>query len=399
MKLETRNEMQLTAEDKLILAVAKIHPTADEIMVLDALVVEVTDWEKVCNTLIDRGFAPLFYKKIPLLTNAQHIPEAVQQKLKKTYYLTFSRSALMYEQFYAIMNAFAAAGIDVIPLKGIFLVEWLYQDYGLRQMSDIDLLVRKKDAKKALSVLDEIGFNVIDGIESEMLGGLPDLTHFKPRIKNKVMVELHIKVHHNHVKYKLTPENLFKNSIKVSSKEVTFNAMDFYDLLIHLCLHLDKHFYYQHVQFTSFMDIVNILEIHRNDFKWDVLTNKCKEYNCYDIVIKYILISNTYFNVALPAKIVESKDKYLSDSDKKYFIAYLNGVEIEFRKNSIERHLTNLMSKSVFSTITYGFINVFPEPSYMIKRYKIKYPLLVPAYYIYRWWLAIKDLYSVITKK
>ncbi len=390
--------IELTPEEKLLLAVAKIHPTADELKALDALVIEVIDWEKVCTTLIDRGFAPLFYKKIPLLTNAQHIPDAVQQKLKKTYYLTFSRSALMYEQFYAIMNAFAAAGIDVIPLKGIFLVEWLYQDYGLRQMSDIDLLVRKKDAKKALSVLDEIGFNVYDGVESELVGGQSDRVHYKPRIKANISVEVHEKVHHENETYSISSDHLFKNAVEYTLKDTTVRGLDIYDLLIHLCVHLDKHFNDLNSSMKSFIDIVNLIDTNEN-LDWEQLAQRCKTYKCTDIVFNYILLCNSYFGVKLPQQIL-SKHRIIT-SKEILFLEEVKGLNNKpGNQTSLLSHSNYIKSENTILTkIVYVFRNLFPLPAFMIKKYHIKSLWLVPFYYFYRWWLGIKGVYIVIIKK
>ena len=45
----------------------------------------------------------------------------------------------------------------MIPLKGPALAEALYPDPGLRPFTDLDLLVRREDAARAVALLGEVG--------------------------------------------------------------------------------------------------------------------------------------------------------------------------------------------------------------------------------------------------
>lgn len=142
--------MELKVEDKIILSSINIHPSPIELEQLNGLIPLVEDWNYLISTIIDRGIGPLLFKKLPLLTNSLLIPESVKLKLQQVYYRTFSRSAFLYEHFRKIAEAFISQEISVIALKGIYLSEWLYQDIGLRQFSDIDLLVKEEDGDKCL---------------------------------------------------------------------------------------------------------------------------------------------------------------------------------------------------------------------------------------------------------
>jgi len=41
-----------------------------------------------------------------------------------------------------------------------------------------------------------------------------------------------------------------------------------------------------------------------------------------------------------------------------------------------------------------AWVNVFPTPAYMRQRYGIRYPLLAPFYYPYRWLLGLRGLFT-----
>ena len=99
----------------------------------------------------------------------------------KKYYLS---SFLLHEQFLKIKNiitsTFNQAHIDHVYLKGIVL-ENIYPDKNLRLHGDIDLLVRKNELNKAISLLKEKGF-ILDGSEAH---------HHICLRYNNIEVELH----------------------------------------------------------------------------------------------------------------------------------------------------------------------------------------------------------------
>ncbi len=49
------------------------------------------------------------------------------------------------------------AGVPVVPVKGIVLARWLYDDVGERGFSDVDLLVRRSDFSTACGALATLG--------------------------------------------------------------------------------------------------------------------------------------------------------------------------------------------------------------------------------------------------
>lgn len=56
------------------------------------------------------------------------------------------------------VKVFAGAGIATMLLKGISYAGWLYADPGERPMSDVDLLVRRRDHARAVTLLVGLGY-------------------------------------------------------------------------------------------------------------------------------------------------------------------------------------------------------------------------------------------------
>jgi len=387
--------MELKPEDRLILSSIKIEPTPAEMEQLNGLILQISDWDYLIKTITDRGIGPLLFKKLPLLSNSPLIPEEIKIKLQQVYYKTFSRSMVLYEHFRKIAEAFDSNEIQVIALKGIYLSEWLYQDIGLRQFSDIDLLVKENDGKKCLAILQKMGYKPCDGSVTKFIGTKTEIIHYAPMVLNAVSVEIHNKLHRSTEEYDLNVDVLWKNAIPATVNNTTVFALNTNDLLIHLCIHLDKHFRGSNVQFTCFNDITNILNKFANKIDWDLFTEACRFYKCEDIVFKYLVLINKYINAPVPDIIILKYDFLLTEKDELLFCKYLSGYIGTF--SAVPTHFGNLKQIDALSDrIRYVRDLLFPPKSFMIPKYKIRNPALVLFYYPYRYFVGLKGFVSYI---
>ncbi len=387
--------MQLTPEDKLILSSVKINPASDDLERLNSLIPQIKDWESLTTNIIDRGIGPLFYKKLPLLSNQEVLPNEVKIKLQQAYYKTLSRSMVLYEAFQKVAKAFTSDGIQVVVLKGIYLSEWLYRDIALRQFSDMDLLVKPEDGEKCIAILKEMGFKPCDASVTEFIGSQTEIIHFAPMVLNDVSVEIHIRLHRKSKDYEIQVSNFIKNAVPVTINQVQVHALQLYDLLIHLCVHLDKHFRGGHIQFTCFNDITNVLDIHADEIDWPTFTVRCRENKCENLVFGYLMLIHKYFNTRLPKNIVQKYGSLLTKGDESLFYGYLQGVF--HKKYHVGTHWQNIRQIKGFGyKARYFWDLIFPPKKFMIQKYHIKNPSLYRFYYPYRYWIGVKGVFKLV---
>lgn len=389
--------MHLTYSDQLILSSVRVHPTAADLERLDALIPLIDDWDYLSRTIIERGIGPLFFNKLSLLSNAAFIPEVAKSNLQQAYFRTLSRSMVLYDAFRRVADAFTLNHIQVVALKGIHLAEWLYGDIGLRQFSDIDLLVKQEDGEQCLNILSELGFVQSGDEVSHLITEKIGIVHYPAMVRNEVSVEIHIDLHHRRNAYSLDVNKIIENSEPLIINKSQVQVMELHDLLIYLCIHLDKHFAGGEVQFTSFSDITNLLDVHAAEIDWPKLESSCKEYNCVDNVYKYLLIAAEYFNAPVPATVTEKYSGCLSAADKELFNRYLNG----FRKKAYgaTTHLKNIAEiKDIGEKLRYLLKVVFPSRKFMTGSYPMKYPSLYWLYYPTRHWKGLKGLWRMVWK-
>lgn len=388
--------MKLTPEDQLILWSVKIEPSTEELKKIDILLAQISDWDYLIKTIVDRGIAPLLYTKLPKLSNANLLPKAAATKLQQAYLITFSRSTVLYEHFRMVANAFAKFNIPIIALKGVYLSENLYQDIGLRQFSDIDLLVKPEDGTKAIAVLSDMGYKPMSFKVSEFVKKNTEVIHYDPMIYNGVSIELHTKLHKDREVYHVNQEHIWQNKMSVTINKIPAYSLGINDLLIHLCIHLDKHFISESVQFTCFNDITNYLEEFSKQIDWIEFVSLCKSYNCEKVVFKYLVLVHDYMNASMPENVYKKYSYCLTENDINIFLNLLGGKSAN---TIVKMYLLNLNSiKGIQNKSKYVFDLLFPPKEFMVQLYKIKHPSSVLFYYPYRYFIGLRGIFNHLFK-
>jgi Uncharacterised nucleotidyltransferase len=93
-----------------------------------------------------------------------------------------------------ILDAAAAAGVVLLPLKGALLADAVYGDAGARPMVDLDLAVRARDLPAAEAALAPLGFRRIFGDDRRHR---PPFAHDLALFDGRQVLELHFRWLHD----------------------------------------------------------------------------------------------------------------------------------------------------------------------------------------------------------
>jgi hypothetical protein len=116
----------------------------------------LTAWEGLPAQAEAHGLVPLLYTH--LQATGVTAPPTIKAEILG-YYMQHAHAAQVRAQVLAdILRRYAAAGIDVLVLKGAALARLVYPQPVLRPMRDLDILVRAEDVYRAYALLPEIGF-------------------------------------------------------------------------------------------------------------------------------------------------------------------------------------------------------------------------------------------------
>ena len=116
------------------------------------------DWTTFLKLSRHSALSPALY----LATKNSHevrLPDEIASSLKSDYMASAFSNAIKLEEFGGIAPALAKEDIDVILLKGIYLLHTVFRGReGARPIGDIDLLIRKECMTEAGRCLESLGY-------------------------------------------------------------------------------------------------------------------------------------------------------------------------------------------------------------------------------------------------
>lgn len=388
--------MQLTSEHKLMLAVVNTDPSEAELQYIDSLLPMVQDWEYTMRLLTQHGSAPLLHVKLPHLANAHCIPPQWVAHVQQVYFKTLSRNMLLYNAFAEAAQALQQAGIKVVGLKGIYLAHTLYDDIALRQLSDIDILVPMEQGQLAVDVLAAMGYVPHDPSVTPFIASQTEIVHYPPMVRAGVSIEVHIRLHRKNEAYALDTAHMMAFATPWQCNGLLLHALSINDLLVHLCVHIDKHFEGGHIQMKCFSDIALLLHKHRASLQWFELVDLCRHHKCERIVFKYLLLTAKCHAVRLPADIFEAYNHLVSPLLCERYMRYFHCEYDE--KFHATTHLANIKQiDNPLKKARYLLELVFPPQSFMLQKYHLQRNGFTRRFwwlwYGYRWWVGVKGLF------
>ncbi len=141
-----------------------------------------------------------------------------------------------------IESGFAAAGVDYAVLKGSTLQALLYKKLFPREYEDVDLLVRRRDVDRALTLLRDIGYHPVGG---RLIRWFLRHAHFHLTLhafaKGYPPIELHWALVDRANLYRVPDEEVIGRIIPIEADGGRFRMLAPEDEFIYLCLHAAKH--------------------------------------------------------------------------------------------------------------------------------------------------------------
>lgn len=409
MKMPTKKKNDIysfSPENRLVLASCNPSPDLNKLW---QAIKDIDDWDKACDKLIKKGVAPLFLHILEknsacimsdnltrilkeINENAiEVVPKVVVAKLKQAYLKTMTRNMVLFDVFREIAEKMNQKGVKAVALKGIYLAEHLYSDIGLRQLSDIDLLVKNDELTTVIKIFEELGFKKSEFEFGNTMLSVLEPTHLPPFTRKGVSVEVHTRLHGPTHRYQLPVEDMIERSVKTVIWGQSFHVFEVHDLIIYLCLHADKHLNSNHLQLYSYADITRLLTMHRNEIDWEIFQRRINECRGGFEVMKQLKIANQLFDAPIPDKALEGLSDKLSLTVIDIFNNHLEDKPMY--ETGTKTHLYYIRKVKTFKgKLLYLVELVFPKKKVMIRMFSVKNSRLYWLWYPYRWWVGLKAL-------
>ena len=138
--------------------------------------------------------------------------------------MTFARNMNLYHELSHVLTVLRHDDIPVIVLKGAHLAEIVYENIALRPMCDVDLLVKKEDLTRVQRKLLETGYSPFT---------------------NRLLLDIHWHLENSMTDLPVDMDMIWERAQPAFIAGVKVLVLSPEDLLLHLCLHLGFHHFFQ----------------------------------------------------------------------------------------------------------------------------------------------------------
>ncbi len=344
---------------KVVLSLAK---GGDDLLSKDNRSLRDIDWEQVVSLAKTHGLFCILYKTLNKADKAD-IPESVFSEFKNSFFKNSYRNLSLSATLIGIYDLFTQNNIAAIPIKGPLQSELIYKDIGARAFADLDILIRKKDVAKAMSLLKNHGYRTNVDIPNGQLSSFLNKENFF-ELSNEtgsVHIDLHWELTGRYATKPVAVENLVSRTIKIDFLDRTIQTLSYEDLLIYLCIHSTSHCWDKLEPIISIAEIINAGNID----DWEALFERARKFKCKRMVMLGMMLAEYFFDAKLPVLIhpkisAEVVLKRLS----KHFIRRIENNQTEFSKNVHWRFSAGhfFVRDSVIDGIRY-FFRLFFQPT------------------------------------
>lgn len=192
------------------------------------------------------------------------VPGAWLARATRRRHVTLRSNARLAEALLPTLDALDAAGLPVMPVKGLALTERLYGDLSSRPCADIDILVRRADLAAARDVLRGLGFR--QGSRptyTELVHQFHDRGWVRGDGPEQVRLELHWALWADSDR-RLGVDGLWERAVPGTLLGRPILALSLEDTLVHLAIHRTR----SALRLRWLVDIAELVRRHGDDLDW-----------------------------------------------------------------------------------------------------------------------------------
>jgi hypothetical protein len=259
---------------------------------------KIEDWDQILIEASKQGLKPVLLDSFENQGILQFVPDVMVKSLKDFNLSIAGRNMRILHHAGIILSALQNQKIEVIVLKGLYLIESVYKSIGMRNFGDLDLLIRREDLKAALTVMRGMGFQLSTWYDAEASN--KDIKHIPPMIKpNAPLVELHWSILEEAAPFAIDIKGLWKRSIPARIAGTEVRSLSYEDLILHLCIHQT----YQHQLkggLRNLVDIAQILETVNDQIDWIKLISIAKTWGVERVIVITFTLLDDILGVEIP---------------------------------------------------------------------------------------------------
>jgi hypothetical protein len=308
------------SEEELLVLLSMLNLTETENQKLQALLSKPIDWNEFLNLCDINQTSPLIYYRLLELNQLNNLPLQQIDQLKESALRIKTDNQNRINSGVPLIQAMKEAGVRVIILKGMYFAEAIYKNSFYKKMNDIDILIPKEDAYKALDVLSKLQFFSAGEILGEDAEKQIEISHHFPPFFSKdlnCMVGTHWGLINPNIGIKPDYEGMWTRSKDFNFHGVDVKSLSPTDHLHHLCIHLSPY----KCGIKEVGDIYNLIRYFGKEIDFNLLKVESIKAKSEDAVWMSLLMAKTYdpsLKVQSIIDLFEEKANYLLKQEIRY---------------------------------------------------------------------------------
>jgi len=259
----------------------------------------IQEWEALVKEADLQLITPLLYPLITELQKNYSIICPVRDHIYQRYIAVAARNTLAMHDTEILVDKLCEEDIEIAGLKGIYLLEHVYGNIGVRSMADIDVLVKKENLARSYELMRELGYQA--STYFSLYDQNIDIKHLPPlqKDRNSPVVELHWTILEEDEPFTIDPKAIWERvkPVKVANSEVFTLGLE--DLILHLCLHLTYQ-HYLNLGLRGLMDIAMVIHRFQNEIDWQKLIAISQSWSSQKVTALTLKLVETQLNVPIP---------------------------------------------------------------------------------------------------
>jgi hypothetical protein len=256
------------------------------------------DWSRLLLLAEEQGVLPLLTKRLGEL-DQDRVPSAVRRNLREAAYAQTLFTLRLTAELFRVLDRFAALGIGVLLTKGPVLSARCYGDPGLRQYTDLDLVLRDADIARATEAMMGLQYEPKVPLKAIHAGKVPGEYVFLQQ-DTKLLVELHTERTFRYHPKPLSVEKLFERQARVRFDGHDVPSLSTEDELVLICIHGAKHFWERLMWIADVAALVT-----RQSIDWDRAVSAVHEVQAERMLHVGLLLAMNVAGARLPVNVID----------------------------------------------------------------------------------------------
>ena len=258
------------------------------------------DWDRLWALAHLHEVVPLLAETLPAAAG-DAVPADWLGRARKRRHVTLSTNARLGEALLEIVHGLGAAGVGVMPVKGLVIAEGLYGSLAARPCADLDVLVRPADLPVARDVLRGLGFaqRAAPGYKA-LVHQFHDPAWGRGAGSENVRVELHWALWADSAR-RLGTAGLWERSVAGTLMDRPIRTLSLEDTLLHLSIHRTR----SALRLRWVVDVAQLVGGHGEQLDWSAYLERAGRAGARTSSWVVLTLARDLFDAPVPGQVLD----------------------------------------------------------------------------------------------